>query len=130
MSGDELLGGRTEAVSPGRLGDRSGPSLGQRGIELLRAAMGLAGALRAAQEPSSSFRGTVTFVQHPRDAEVLQMAHAAREDGPRFPSVGQLLVGHGQTRGREAYREARGARLLWPATVQASVCDRVDRRGV
>jgi hypothetical protein len=29
------------------------------------------------------------------DAEVLQMAYAAREHGTRFPGVGQLVVAHG-----------------------------------
>jgi hypothetical protein len=59
-------------------------------------------ALRATDEPSSCLLGTVASIQDPRDAEMLQMAQAAREHGTRFPRVGQLVVRHGRKRGTKA----------------------------
>jgi hypothetical protein len=122
MGGDEGRGGRAKAVAPRRLGDRPGPSLRERGIELLWAAMGFAGALRARHEPASCLLGTVASVQRPGDAKVLKMAHAAREHGTRFPGVGELVVGHGT----QAWQGGRYKRLLGQAAVQALVLDRAS----
>ena len=82
MRGDEVLGGRTKAVAPGRPGDGFRPSVRERGVELLRATMGLAGALRAAHEPPSCLLRTVASMQHPRDSEALKMATPPANTAP------------------------------------------------
>src|SRR5919198_1084394 len=94
MGGDEVLRAGTEAVAFGCFRDRSCPSLRERSVELLRAAVDFAGALGSAQEPSSSLFGTVTSMEHPGDAQMFQMADAAGEPRPGLPRVGQLFVRH------------------------------------
>ena len=97
MRAIEVVRGGTEAVTFRRLRNGSPPSRGERGVELVGAAMDLAGALRSAQEPPRCLVGTMAPVQHPGDAEVIRMAHPAGKHGPRLPGVRQLVVAHGES---------------------------------
>lgn len=94
MSGQESVGCGPEAVLLDGVGDRSRPSVGEDGVELLRAAVSVARSFGSVEEARSCFFGAVPAVKDPRDPEVLKMADPAGEHGPGFPGVGQLVVGH------------------------------------
>jgi hypothetical protein len=97
VRGEEVIGAGIEAAAFGRLRNGSCPARGERGVEPLRAAMDLAGALRSSQEPPRCFVRTMAPVQHPRDAEVIPVAHPALEQGPCLPCIRELVVRHGDS---------------------------------
>ena len=133
MGAEEVVGGRSEPVASGRLRNRLRPSRGERSVELLGAAMDLAGALGSTQEPPRRLVRRMAPMQHPGDAKVIPMAHSARKHGPGLPGVRQLVIRHQGKACQESptrcERTGATSLLLQPPTgAEAIVEDRHDHR--
>ena len=132
MGAEEVVGGRTEPVASGRLRNRLRPSRGERSVELLGAAMDLAGALGSTQEPPRRLVRRMAPMQHPGDAKVIPMAHSARKHGPGLPGVHQLVIRHQGKASQESpkMRASDGYVAAPPATngSGSNVEDRHDHR--
>ncbi len=94
VCGDELCGGRAEAVAFRCLGDCASPPHGQSRVEPFRTPVHAARTLGAGEKPSTGFLGPMAPMQHPSDTNVLVVLDAPREDRARLPGVGQFIVGH------------------------------------
>jgi hypothetical protein len=95
MGCEELVSVPREAIVVDRPGDGVCPSFGESGVELSGRAMNIASTSGPVEQADLCLLGSVSAVEHPRDAEVLHVADAAGEGGAGLPGVGQLFVGHG-----------------------------------
>ncbi len=80
MRGEELCGGRAEAVAFRRLGDCASPPHGQSSVEPFRTPVHAARTLGAGEKPSTGFLGPMAPMQHPSDTNVVVVFDAPRED--------------------------------------------------
>ena len=94
MFRDECLGGGAKAIPSNCLPNRLRPRLGQRGVELLRATMDLASLPSSLEQADLRHLSAVPTMQHPSDAEALQMADTSGQHRARLPRVSEFVAGH------------------------------------
>jgi hypothetical protein len=93
MLRDERGGRWSEAITIGSRGDGICPALGERRVELFRAAVGRARSLRTVEQSQLYLLSAVAAVENPSDVQMFDVGHAPGEHGTCFPSVGECLIG-------------------------------------